>query len=346
MTTPPLPPPDSKTLYRCARGPLEDLLRALVPHWRDHSLSITSQRLASNASFVNYVHHHRVMISHAGEPVEIVEKSIKKMAFIGSQEARFHRFDGMLSNSTKFGHPTCLGVVETPWESRIFTTFIVGKPPRMQTIARQLAEAIAEQEQLSHVHLTNIPLRRTPLVWSMDFFHPWFLLRPRFNFERCLPGLDKLGREDERFAGLADCFKRFTPVLRNLANQARLSQKCISHMDYIRKNLFIDNGRLYLIDWSEAKVGRIGFDGGAYLGSLFRRKETAVFLTAQSEFVETYRNALPPFIDTHQALQNQRYIFLVTALYHMLRPETILEYRERDRTPLLLEKYRYLLTQL
>ncbi|WHH52213.1 phosphotransferase [Pseudomonas sp. Ap32] len=169
------------------------------------------------------------------------------------------------------------------------------------------------------------------------------MLRPRFNFARCLPALAQLEAEDERFAGFAERFQAFLPLTRKMASKARRSPRCISHMDYLRKNLFIDNGQLHLIDWSEVKVGRVGFDGGAYLGSLFRRKDMKVFLASQAEFIETYRAALPERFDVELALGNLHYVFLLTALFHCLRPETVAEYKERDRMALLLEKYTYLL---
>lgn len=343
MTSPPSPPASSKTLYRWQRAPLDDHLRALLPQWVGQPLNITSEDLASNASFVNYVRHHRLNDPITGNPVELVEKSIRKMALIGSQEARFHRAEGMLAGSAHFHYPGCLGVVETPWESLIFTEFVRGKPPRMHAIAQKLAAGIAELETLSHDYLEAQPLAKTPLWWSMDFFRPWFLLRPRFNFSRCLPNLEQLAREDERFVGLAKHFKSCVPLTRRLAEQARRSPRCISHMDYLRKNLFVDKGQLHLIDWSEVKVGRVGFDGGAYLGSLFRRKDMAVFLAAQAEFVEAYREALPSKFDGEQAQENLRYVFLLTALFHCLRPETVAEYQARDRMVLLREKYEYLL---
>ncbi|MFJ4456518.1 phosphotransferase [Pseudomonas sp. NPDC089392] len=333
----------SKTLYRWQRTTIEDHLRALRPHWCDMPLEITTEVLGGNASFVNYVRHHRFLDPCTGQPVEVVEKSIRKVALIGSQEARFHRADGILTGSTHFNYPSCLGVIETPCESLIFTEFVRGKPPRMHRIGRQLALGITEIEALSHDYLQAQPLRKAPLLWSMDFFRPWFLLRPRFNFSRCLPTLVQLGLEDDRFAGLAERFKAFVPLTRRMAAEARRSPHCISHMDYLQKNLFMDKGQLHLIDWSEVKVGRVGFDGGAYLGSLFRRKDMKVFLAAQTEFIETYRTALPERFDIDQALGNLRYVFLLTALFHCLRPETVAEYRERDRMPLLLEKYTYLL---
>lgn len=336
----------SKTLYRWRRATLEDHLRALKPHWRDKPLVITTEALGGNASFVNYVRHHRLLDPCSGQPVEVVEKSIRKIAFVSSQEARFHRADQMLAGSTYFSHPSCLGLIETPCESLIFTEFVRGKPPRMHRIGKQLALGIAEIEVLSHDYLQTLPLKKAPLLWTMDFFRPWFLLRPRFNFSRCLPALVQLVLEDERFAGLPERFKAFLPLTRKLATRARRSSRCISHMDYLQKNLFLNKGQLHLIDWSEVKVGRIGFDGGAYLGSLFRRKDMKVFLAAQAEFIETYRAALPERFDVEQALENLRYVFLLTALFHCLRPETVAEYKERDRMGLLLEKYHYLLGML
>lgn len=343
MTSSLTPHPPSKIVYSWRCTSVEERLRALKPQWRHKSLDITTEVLGGNASFVNYVRHHRLMDPCTGQPVELVEKSIRKLAFIGSQEARFHRTAGWLAGTTRFHYPACLGVIETPWESLIFTEFVRGKPPRMHKIGNQLALGIAELESLSHNYLQEQPSRKAPLLWSMDFFRPWFLLRPRFNFSRCLPELMNLGLEDRRFSGLAERFKAFIPLTRRLASNARCSPRCISHMDYLQKNLFLDKGQLHLIDWSEVKIGRIGFDGGAYLGSLFRRKDMKVFLTAQAEFIETYRTALPARFNVEQALGNLRYVFLLTALFHCLRPETIAEYKERDRMALLLEKYNYLL---
>jgi len=346
MNNPPRPPKLSKTLYRWQQATLGSHLHKLMPQWAGRSLEISSQDLESNASFVNYVRHHRLTDPCTGQSVEMVEKSIRKIAFISSQEARFHRAQGILLGSSQFRYPLCLGVIETPWESLIFTEFVHGKPPRMHAIARQLALGIAELESLSQSWIQKQPLTKSPLLWSMDFFRPWFLLRPRFNFARCLPGLEQLGDEDPQFSGLASRFRELAPVIRRLAAKARHSPRCICHMDYLRKNLFVDKEQLHLIDWSEVKVGRIGFDGGAYLGSLFRRKDMKMFLAAQAEFIDAYRGAISERFDVDQALGNLRYVFLLTALFHCLRPETVQEYRERGRMTMLKEKYEYLLEMM
>lgn len=346
MTSTNLLPAEQKILFRWRRAPLEDHLRALTPRWRDQPLIVRSRELPSNASFVNYVRHHRLIDPTTGEQVDLVEKSIRKIAFLSSQEARFYRAQGLLSDSKRFRHPPCLGVIETPWESLVFTTYVRGKPPRMQAIARYLGHCIAEQEHLSHLYLRSRPRREKLLLWSMDFFQPWFLLRPRFNFARYLPGFARLAREDRMFSGMASRLKAFVPLTKHLAKQARSSQRCVSHMDYLRKNLFVNRGHLHLIDWSEVKVGRIGFDGGAYLGSLFRRKDLTVFLRAEAQFIEGYLAGLPAQYSHEDALRNLRYVFLLTALYHTLRPENVCEHRTLGTMPVLLEKCEYLLTLL
>jgi len=155
-----------------------------------------------------------------------------------------------------------------------------------------------------------------------------------------------LAREDKSFTGMAEQFKALIPVTKVLAEQAQRSPRCISHMDYLRKNLFVLNRHLHLIDWSEVKIGRVGFDGGAYLGSLFRRKEMGVFITARSQFTESYLAALSEGFSSDEALRNLHYTFIITALHHCLRPENIDEHRQKGSLSQLLDKYNYLLEQL
>lgn len=337
------PPTGCKTLYRWRSASLEHNLRSLMPELGHCPLTIDTRELGGNASFVNFVRHHQFVHPITGQNVELVEKSVRKLAFIGSQEARFHRAMGMLEGSQHFHHPACLGIIETPWESLIFTEFVRGKAPRMQVIARPLALGIAELEYKSHRYIEAQPLQKAPLFWSMDFYRPWFLLRPRFNFARCLPALQRLGETDSRFRGLRVAFQAFEPLLARYAGAARHSPRCISHMDYLRKNLIVNRPRLQLIDWSEVKVGRVGFDGGTYLGNMFRRKDMSVFLSSQRRFTETYASALASDFDIEESLRNLDYMFLLNALFHCLRPETITEYQEKERMPLLREKYDYLL---
>jgi hypothetical protein len=57
-----------------------------------------------------------------------------------------------------------------------------------------------------------------------------------------------------------------------------------------------------MIDWSEFKVGRIGFDGGSYLSAVFRRSDMVRFATVRNEFITTYLEALDPRFDRQHRL--------------------------------------------
>lgn len=323
---------------------LEKRLGFLLPGYRAEGFSIITTDLASNASFVNYVRHHRLTNLDTGATLDVVEKSIRKVLFITSLESRFYRERDVLADSIHFKHPACLGVIETPWESLIFTDYVQGRAPRMAAIAVNVARGIAEIETLSSLHVQRTSRWQAHRFWTMDFFRPWYLLRSRFNFERFLPTVEKLAKQDDHFIGLAERLRALSPALRRVAAEARNSQRCFCHMDYLRKNLFLSPQGLQLIDWSEVKVGRIGFDGGAYLSAIFRRNDLPGFIKVRDEFLQAYVEALDERFDRQSATLNLNYVFLLNALWHCLRPETIAEYQKKEKMPSLREKYDYLLT--
>ncbi|SEM99283.1 Phosphotransferase enzyme family protein [Pseudomonas sp. ok272] len=305
---------------------------------------VSTQDLESNASFVNYVRHHRLTHLHSGDTFDVVEKSIRKVLFISSLEARFYRERGALAGSVHFQHPDCLGVIETPWESLIFTRFVHGQAPRMARIAPQIAQGIAEIEERSNRHVQTNSWRQGYRFWEMDFFRPWYLLRWRFNFVRYLPSLDALPAGDARFQGLAARLRKLQPALRRAQAQANQTPRCFCHMDYLAKNFFVSPAGLQMIDWSEVKIGRVGFDAGAYLSAMFRQRDMVQFAKVRGEFLSRYVEALDQRFDAPSALRNADYFFLQNALWHFLRPKTIAEYQQRGKLDLLREKYEYLLT--
>lgn len=333
----------STPLYRLAQGTLGQRLGLLLPGVDVAALRITTTELSGNASFVNYVRHHHLEHPAMGAVLDVVEKSIRKVAFISSLEARFYRERQVLEGSVHFQHPACYGLMETPWESIIFTRFVQGRAPRMHAIATRVAKGIAELEQRSAAHLAAAPPRQRFKYWQMDFFRPWYLLRPRFNYARHFRDLRALAAGDARFNGLQEPLRALIPVLRHLARTAQASPRCFSHMDYLRKNLFVSPEGLQLIDWSEVKVGRIGFDAGSYLSGLLRRRDMASYAKAQDEFVAAYSAQVPEDPQRVAALENMRYVLLLNSLWHFLRPETAQAHRARDQMPLLREKLDYLI---
>ncbi|MBF4554909.1 phosphotransferase [Pseudomonas sp. p50] len=335
----------SSNAFWLSRSTLEKRLSFLLPAYRADSFSITTADLASNASFVNYVRHHRLTDLSTGTTLDVIEKSIRKTIFITSLESRFYRERNVLGASVHFKHPPFLGVIETPWESLIFTGYVQGRPPRMSAIAKTVAPGIAEIETVTNHHLGLAAWWQAPKFWTMDFFRPWYLLRSRFNYERYLHSLEELARDDDRFADLPRRLRALRPMLRHEANGAKKSPRCFCHMDYLRKNFFLSPQGLQMIDWSEFKVGRIGFDGGSYLSAVFRRSDMERFMITRDEFLVTYLEKLDPRFDRQQVLRNLNYFFLQNSLWHFLRPKTIADHQRRGNLDLLHEKYEYLLAQ-
>jgi hypothetical protein len=136
------------TAFWLSNKSLPDRLSLLLPEVEMADVEIVSTDLSSNASFVNYVRHHRLTHKITGDMIEVVEKSIRKIAGISSLEARFYREREVLTSSSHFKHPPCYGLIETPWESIVFTHYVRGKAPRMHAIAPDVAMGISEIESL------------------------------------------------------------------------------------------------------------------------------------------------------------------------------------------------------
>jgi thiamine kinase-like enzyme len=333
----------SRNAFWLSRSTLEKRLSFFLPVYRVDGFSIVTTDLASNASFVSYVRHHRLTDLDTGATIDVIEKAIRKILFIPSLESRFYREHNVLWGSVHFKHPRCLGVIETPWESLIFTSYVQGRPPRLTAIAKIMAPGIAEIENLSSRYLGFSAWWQAPKFWTMDFFRPWYLLRPRFNFERYLHSLVELARDDDRFADMPRRLLALRPILHREAKVAKNSQRCFCHMDYLRKNFFQSPQGLQMIDWSEFKIGRVGFDGGSYVSAVFRRSDMERFIAVRAEFLATYVEVLDHRFDRQQALRNLDYLFLQNSLWYLLRPTTIADYKRRGKLDLLQEKYEYLL---
>lgn len=336
--------PQGKQAFWLRQNALRDRLAWLLPQVSVSDIDISTTELSGNAAFVQYVRLHRLTHLSSGQVLHVVEKSIRKVLGITSLEARFYRERGMLATSQHFQHPQCYGVIETPWESLIYTQYIQGRAPSMHRAGAQMAQGIAELEARTFDHLQRAQLGKRWHYWQMDFFKPWYLLRPRFNVAWCLRYLRELAVDDKRFAGLERPLRELLTRLHSKGREVRKTQRCFCHLDYLRKNLFVSPQGLQLIDWSEVKVGRIGFDGGAYLSAVFRRTEMTRYEAVRDAFIAAYREALDPRFDVEEVLANVRYMFVLNALRNCLRPKAIEEFRSRGKLPLLHAKLHYLLT--
>lgn len=338
-------------------------LKRLSPS--DHDISAHTQReLPSNGAGVNYVRHHSLMTRDLESSWDIVEKSLRKPLFYKSREARFYRYYAMLAACRRMAYPALLDVVETPLSSKIYSEYIEGTQPVRASVLRDAAEGIAELEAVSARYIASRPPSlKAPLdFWLMDFFRWPYMRHTRLNFQRFLGNLDPLPISDTTRDSLVRRLRALRPWLTSQAGRARRTRRCISHLDYAAKNMLVDGERLYLLDWSEVKVGRIGFDGGDYLGKLFAHASLERFKALRASFEKDYFAALDktsidassrrdrssaPRHDSPiaQARQNGRYLFTTLALWRCLQRQSIEGHLEANTTDELVAKLDYLLAE-
>lgn len=336
----------ARVVHRPWRIPLEQRLAdiRLIPGDHDPLHIHSSGLVSANEAQANEVRFYQVGTASGGS-ISVVEKSLRKLWMIPSLESRFYRHYRMLADSRAFQHPRLYGVVETPLETHIYTERVDGKGPSMPSVAVPLAAGIAELEIQSRRYIRQLPVSHRVDFWHMDFFRPWFTRRSRFNFQQHLPNLTRLETQHTELAGYSARLGAIRPILDAWAARARQSARCICHLDYLKKNLFVTDSGLHLIDWSAVKVGRIGFDAGAYLSSMLRRLDVARFTRLREEFEAAYQEARMAPQEWHTAQDNLRYLLVLNGLWQCLRPDTLDDFVARKRLPRLVEKYDYLIAE-
>jgi len=305
-------------------GSIHNRLNFLFPPDTKLKPTIKTYELSGNAEFVNYVRHHIVTNQSTNDKIELIEKSIKKIFFIPSAESRFYRERSIFAQCKKFRHPRCYGIIETPFESIIFTRFINGHPPRMAKAHTKIAHGIAEIELIGNSYLSSNKNRSITRKISLDFFNPWYFYRPKYNYKKLLRRLYKITPTD-MYINLdsTGIIKQLSQTLSLLKKSAVRSPRCFSHLDYLRKNLIETKHELFLIDWSEVKIGRIGFDAGAYLSNLYRNLPIPEFLRIKRNFLDSYYEAIHTYHDKESIPDNILYIFLHHSLWYFLRDSTL-----------------------
>lgn len=313
-----------KSAYWLSAGTVEQRLAHLLSPRAVREACIDTTKMSGNSAFVNYVYRHTITERSSGQSLEIIEKSIKKLMLTPSSESSFYRERSILARSSKFRHPRCYGVIETPFESIIFTRFVNGRPPRMADVCGAIARGISELECITHAHLNNTGNRRRIAHWCMSFFQPWYLLRPKYNHSTLFKHLDLLGQtRNYRMPTRGEFKRKLSPLIAQLKSNALSSPRCFSHLDYLRKNLIQSKNSLFLIDWSEVRIGRIGFDSGAYLSNLFRNSDIQTFETLASKYLTTYYRELPSEHRNATTANNILYIFLLHSTWYCMRKDVI-----------------------
>ncbi|WP_110687157.1 phosphotransferase [Salinicola aestuarinus] len=308
-----------------------------------------TRELPSNGAGVNYVRHHTLARHESSATWEVVEKSLRKPLLYRSREARFYRHYAMLASCRKISYPTLLKVVETPRHSAVYSEFIDGVRPVRGKLLQDAAAGIAELEAVSSRYIASPPPGSGLDFWLMDFFRWPYLRHTRLNFQRFIGNLELADISPATRQRLSSQLRILAPALQRRLRRATRSRRCISHLDYAAKNMLVDDDqRLYLLDWSEVKVGRLGFDGGDFLAKLFSHTPLTRFDDLRQRFEEEYARVLT---ETHGSrgdlavsAENRQTLFVMLSLWRCLQRRTIIAQTDSRSTEAWVAKLDYLLS--
>lgn len=118
----------------------------------------------------------------------------------------------------------------------------------------------------------------------------------------------------------------------------------LSHLDPYDANYLRIEGRLHVIDWGEAYLGRVGFDAGSYLMRLLRIRNQTPMLDQAKIILGRYRNEdwlTPDDIGYLPEAINR--ICVPRSLWYWLWPKTVERFQREDRMSDLRERLAFLI---
>ncbi len=207
------------------------------------------------------------------------------------------------------------------------------------------AAGIAELEAVSSRYIEHASATSALDFWIMDFFRWPYMRHTRMNYQCFLGNLDRLPLPSEQVRHYRQRLGKFKSWLKTRAAEARNSVRCICHLDYAAKNMLMAKNGLYLIDWSEVKIGRIGFDGGDYLSKLFIHTDLESFHALRKLFEQEYALAVDDDDLLPIAHRNRQYLFAILALWRCLQRQVIDVFIDKEQSSTLLDKLDYLLAE-
>lgn len=322
-------------IVRVFKPSLRERLRLVLPELQNQAFSVEASKLQAKAGSLNQAT--RLTVRRAGgADIECVEKTIFRFPGFRPVEIAIHEELPALEAAEILRQPVLLGRIETPLAGIFHTRLVHDEGLNLREVSGEVARGIAEIEHLSHAHVAK--RQDKAFVWQLDFFQPWFLPRPRYNVRLALWKLDRLAKRHPQADTLARRFHATIPALAGFESALREAPRCFSHLDYLRKNLMRSGGRLHLLDWGEARVGRIGFDAGAYLHALLRGTRPRRFLAEKKKFLTCYFDALDPRFRTDLTARAVTYLFTVRSLGYLLRRRVVREALEKDALDLLFQR--------
>lgn len=305
--------------FHLAAGDLRARLARIFPVLAGTRFSVTSTELAGNAWNTRFVRGHRIVAAD-GSVLACVEKKLAKVAGLAPYEARMQPAAAAVAGDASLLRVPHLGVIDTPFACFLYSELVDGPHAHLGNIAARAGRALADFEMRSaQGQVPSMPGR------TLDFFRPWTFARPRYNLSLALRRV--LSDGDSSLNQVRAIASDMAPQLRALALSARASTPCISHLDLLSKNLIEGEHGLHLVDWGEARVGRVGFDTGSYLHRLLRGNDMPVYGPWRDAFMQAYLEELPAGTAA-VAERNATYFLALRTLCYFARPDVLRQHRQ------------------
>jgi hypothetical protein len=263
------------------------------------------------------------------------------LPFVPPREAWLHRLASQAQAAA--AHPFTTDIVQTRTSFRrtsIDMTYLAGAPGKVIDNPVELGDLVLSIERSSRAVLR----RNNPPALRYLLFSRYGARRRRYDLRLLAKALQPVLKLDEISQGLQSDLLDLAVRYEEFDRSAATSDLVLSHLDPYDANFLRVGGRLHVIDWGEAYLGRVGFDAGSYLMRLLRIRREAQMLDQARIILGGYRNEdwLTP-ADIRSLPEAVNRIFVPRSLWYWLWPKTVERFRSEDRMPDLRERLAFLI---
>ena len=261
--------------------------------------------------------------------------------FVPPREAWLHRIASQAQAAEDRTFTTEVLKTRTTWHgTAIDMAYLDGAPAKVIDHPEELGDLIVLTERSSRTVLR----RRDRLALRALLFSRYGARRRRYDLRVLAHALRPIMNLAEIRPGLEDELYTLGCAYRDFDSRTTTAGSVLSHLDPYDANYLRIEGRLHVIDWGEAYLGRVGFDAGSYFMRLLRIRNETQMLDHAKIILGRYRNEdwLTPD-DTRFLPEAINRIFVPRSLWYWLWPKTVERFQREDRMSDLRERLAFLI---
>lgn len=249
---------------------------------------------------------------------------------IAPREVWLHRLASRAQKTAATPFTTDILRTRVSWGcTAIDMVYIEGEPGKVIDHPEELAELFVSIERSSRLVLRKEPTR---LAMRPLHFTSYGARRRRYDLGVLIRALGPVMALDELRPGLQADLLALGRLFDEFDAASAESGTVLSHLDPYDANVIRTDGRLQLIDWGEAYLGRVGFEAGSYLMRLLRIRDETKMLDQARVILDRYRNEdwlTPEDIQSMPEAINR--VFVPRSLWYWLWPKTVERFQREDR---------------